>query len=78
MEKLKHYLFGLSLPEREQFSNRCGTSWPFLRNVVYGYRTAGEKLCVRIEQESHGKVSRKDLRSDWAEIWPELTGGTGQ
>lgn len=72
MEKLKTYLFDLPVIRREEFAHRCGTSWPFLRNIAYGYKTAGEKLCVRIELESAGAVTRKDLRTDWFEIWPEL------
>ena len=30
------------------------------------------KMCVQIEEMSGGKVTRKQLRKDWAEIWPEL------
>lgn len=73
MEKLKDYLMALPVSERRTFSETCGTSWPYLRNVVYGFRPAGEKLCVRIEQATNGKVTRQDLRPhDWREIWPEL------
>lgn len=73
MEKLKTYLMKLSVAERAQFAERCGTTWPFLRNVAYGYRVAGEKLCVSIEKESIAAVTRRDLRpDDWADIWPEL------
>lgn len=40
---------------------------------MYGHRIAGEKLSVRIERESEGEVTRRDLRpDDWMEIWPEL------
>jgi DNA-binding transcriptional regulator YdaS (Cro superfamily) len=28
--------------------------------------------CVAIEKATDGAVTRKDLRSDWREIWPEL------
>lgn len=72
MDKFKNFLMGLSVTERGEFAARCGTTWPFLRNVAYEYRKAGEKLCVRIEQETGGAIDRKDLRSDWREIWPEL------
>lgn len=77
MDKLKDFLMGLSMPERSAFAHRCGTTWPFLRNIAYGYRAAGEKLCVRIELESNGAVTRRDLRpDDWMDIWPELQGET--
>ncbi len=31
-----------------------------------------EKMCVQIEKMTEGKVTRKQLREDWKEIWPEL------
>jgi DNA-binding transcriptional regulator YdaS (Cro superfamily) len=30
------------------------------------------KRCVQIEQLTFGQITRKQLRSDWHEIWPEL------
>lgn len=30
------------------------------------------KKCVFIEKVTNSKVTRKDLRSDWAAHWPEL------
>lgn len=72
MDKLKTLIKPMSPEEREDFAVRCGTTWPFLRNVMYGQRTAGEKLCVAIERESGRAVTRQDMREDWREIWPEL------
>lgn len=73
MEKLKSFLFGLTLPEREEFAVRCGTTWPHLRNVAYGYRAANEKLASLIEAHSAGAITRKDFYpADWHLIWPEL------
>lgn len=72
MDKLKTFLKPMTVADREQFAERCGTTWPFLRNVSYGQRVPGEKLCVALERESNGAVCRRDLREDWAEIWPEL------
>ncbi|TDG25673.1 Cro/Cl family transcriptional regulator [Paraburkholderia silviterrae] len=63
----------MSPAHRKEFAKRCGTTYAFLRNVMYGQRIAGEKLCVRIERESGLVVTRRDLRpDDWYEIWPEL------
>lgn len=31
------------------------------------------ELCVLIEQQSGGAVSRRDLRADWVKVWPELS-----
>ncbi|KVE87525.1 transcriptional regulator [Burkholderia vietnamiensis] len=73
MDKLKAYLSAMSIPERNHFAARCGTTFAFLRNVIYGQRVAGEKLCVAIERESSMCVTRLDLRpDDWRDIWPEL------
>ncbi|HDR9508899.1 hypothetical protein C5615_22765 [Burkholderia cepacia] len=73
MDKLKAYLSAMSIPERNHFAARCGTTFAFLRNVIYGQRVAGEKLCVAIERESAMCVTRRDLRpDDWLDIWPEL------
>lgn len=73
MDKLRSFLAGMSRPERERFAARCGTTAAFLRNVAYGQRSANVKLCVALERESRGYVSRQDLRpNDWHLIWPEL------
>ena len=73
MQKLNTYLKTMPLPERIAFAERCGTTYPHLRNVSYGLRVASEKLCVAIHRESQGAVTRQDLRPhDWLEIWPEL------
>ncbi|QFY79751.1 hypothetical protein DUD43_07280 [Alcaligenes faecalis] len=73
MEKLKTYLMNLPVIEREALALRCETTWPFLRNIAYGYRKAGEKLSAILELETCGAVTRRDLRpDDWHRIWPEL------
>ncbi|WGS46828.1 helix-turn-helix domain-containing protein [Burkholderia sp. JSH-S8] len=73
MDQLKKFLMAMPVTERQAFAARCGTSYAFLRNVVYGQRTPGEKLCVAIWRESGGVVTRQVLRpSDWQDIWPEL------
>ncbi len=73
MGKLKSFLKTIPSSDRDAFAERCGTTWAFLRNVMYGQRIPGEKLCVALERESAGSVTRRDLRpDDWHEIWPEL------
>jgi DNA-binding transcriptional regulator YdaS (Cro superfamily) len=39
---------------------------------VKGVRPIPTKKCVRIERVTAGQVTRRELRADWAEIWPEL------
>lgn len=35
-------------------------------------REPSAELCVRIEVATAGAVTRRDLRADWRDIWPEL------
>jgi hypothetical protein len=69
--ELKAYLSPMSSDEREAFGRACGSSAGHLRNICYG-KTCAPALAVAIEQKSGGAVTRKDLRSDWRRIWPEL------
>ncbi len=74
MEKLKLYLDALTAPERIAFAKRCGTTIGYFGKNISSKKKLlfSPGLCVRIEKESKRVVTRKDLRSDWAEIWPEL------
>lgn len=42
-----------------------------------GARPIPVERCYAIERASGGKVTRRDLRDDWQEIWPELDRRTG-
>jgi hypothetical protein len=73
IEKLKTYTSAMTDEQRTEFATKCQTTWPFLRNVMYGYRKPGEKLCVRLEAGSDGFLDRASLRPyDYWEIWPDL------
>lgn len=73
MNILLHLVTNMSQDEREALAARCGTSWPYLRNIAYGQRQAGPKLAALLERETGGAITRRDLRpSDWQIIWPEL------
>lgn len=37
-----------------------------------GVRSIPIERCVAIERATGGKVTRRDLRTDWRLIWPEL------
>lgn len=62
--KLINFLKNLPTEEREVFAAKCDTTYRFLRNIAYGYRRAGESLCINIERESGGKVLCEELRPD--------------
>ena len=65
---LKKFLLSLPAADRDDFAARCETTYAHLRNIAYGFRQAGEKLCIAIERESQGAVRCEDLRPDvdWA------------
>lgn len=74
MDALKTYLRALPDEEaRADFAASCGTTLGHLRNVMYGIKPANPQVCVAIEQVTHKKVTRRDMRpEDWHLIWPEL------
>jgi DNA-binding transcriptional regulator YdaS (Cro superfamily) len=51
---------------------KTGTTRSYLRAIGYGYKTAGAEIASAIELATDAVVTRKDLRDDWAAIWPEL------
>lgn len=52
---------------------RTRTTRGYLRQIAYGNKTASAELAARLEKETCGAVTRKQLRpDDWRVIWPEL------
>lgn len=73
MDKMKKTWDKLTPAEREELAAACGTTAHYLRNVAYGYRSAGPRLAALLERETGGAVTRKDFfPDDWQTIWPEL------
>lgn len=71
--QFKTYFFGLSPQDRKGFAEKVGTSAGHLTNHAYGYTPLAPAVCVLVEKESDGAVTRQELRpDDWAAIWPEL------
>ncbi len=54
------YLRQLSRIEREALAERCGMKLTSLNNIIYGKKPSIEMAC-RIESETCGAVSRRDL-----------------
>lgn len=44
-----------------------------LRNCAYGSRKVSAKNANKLEKVTNGELTRKMLRSDWADIWSDLT-----
>jgi hypothetical protein len=68
---LKSYFYSLPPDERERFALEAGTTLGHLRNCAYG-KPVSPALAVSIERLSNRKVTRRELRADWLQIWPEL------
>jgi len=74
METLKTYLNSLTPDEQDAFAIKCGTSIGYMRKAITKNTKLGPILSVKIEQNSNGVVTRKDLHpDDWGQIWPELS-----
>lgn len=69
---LRAYLKTLKPYEQHAFAARAGTTLSYLRKTICLGTNFGPATCTRIEQASGGAVTRKELRADWARIWPEL------
>lgn len=70
---LRTFLTSIDGVAQIRFAKSCKTSIGYLRNVATGYRPCSAKLAVLIERYSLGAVTRKELRPDWIDVWPELS-----
>lgn len=83
MNKQQCYFYGMDIKtylskngtSQSEFAERIGVSQGMVWQWLQGLRPVSPTLCVLIEKESSGAVTRKDLRpDDWKQIWPELAG----
>jgi DNA-binding transcriptional regulator YdaS (Cro superfamily) len=75
--ELKAFIKTLPVSDRDGFAARCGTTIGHIQNVMYGLKSCATDLAVSIERESGNAVTRKELRADWTNHWPELIGTPG-
>lgn len=69
MDYIREAAFEMRIPLSE-LARRLGIT---PQQLDYYRRTQPNvKMCVQIEDMTEGKVTRKQLRDDWKEIWPEL------
>ena len=45
-----------------------------LKNCAYGSRKVSHMNAYKLEKATNGQLTRKMLRDDWAEVWPDLKG----
>jgi DNA-binding transcriptional regulator YdaS (Cro superfamily) len=72
MEKLRAYLNDMPSEKQDEFAKACKTTIGSLRTAMSKNSAIGPAIAVAIEKNSGGAVTRQDLRTDWADIWPEL------
>jgi DNA-binding transcriptional regulator YdaS (Cro superfamily) len=72
MERLREFLNSMTMVEQAAFAKKCKTSIGYLRKAIGINQALRPALCVQIEIQSGGKVTRRMLRKDWRDIWPEL------
>jgi DNA-binding transcriptional regulator YdaS (Cro superfamily) len=72
--KLRAYLDKLPVGGAQEFAKRLGISYVYLLQLAARQdgRQPKADLCVRVEVETAGAVSRMELRDDASAIWPEL------
>lgn len=76
MNAIKNFLATSGWTQAE-LARRIGVTQSMIYQMTKGLRPVPEKICVAIEQETSGAITRRDLRpDDWHEIWPELKGPT--
>lgn len=69
--KLKDYLLSKNISQGK-FSKIVGIPQPTICHWANNLRPVPAHQCIKIEAATEGQVGRKDLRSDWFSIWPEL------
>lgn len=63
----------IDIPTRRALAEKCGIGDDYLYQVLTGRKICSAELCVSIEKQSKGVITRQDLRpGDWHLIWPEL------
>lgn len=53
-------------------ADKLGISVSHLSQIAHNSDGTSPARCVAIERATEGAVTRKDLRHDWQQIWPEL------
>ena len=69
---LKTYLSSLEKGGAAQLAKELGVSRSFLSQMASGAAKVSPARCIQIEVLTKGVVSRRTLRKDWMDIWPEM------
>lgn len=74
--ELTTYLSSTDAPSAADFARTLGTAPSVISQWRTGARPVPIKSCVAIERATAGAVTRRDLRDDWRDVWPELADWT--
>lgn len=59
--------------KQSEFARSIGVPPAMLYQWLRGIRPVAAKHCMKIETQTGGQVTRRELRpDDWQSIWPEL------
>jgi DNA-binding transcriptional regulator YdaS (Cro superfamily) len=61
-----------SIEDRRRLAAKAGVSEVYLYQCLTGFRDMKPADAVQVEIKTASEITRRDLRRDWAEIWPEL------
>lgn len=70
--ELKTYIGKLERGKAAELAASLEVSPSFLSQMASGRAPVSPARCVQIERITNGAVHRRDLRNDFADIWPEL------
>lgn len=78
MEKLLKYINSMKKEEQSAFAVSVGTTIGQMRKAIYIGQKLSPKVCVKIEKETKGQITRADLYGDEAHLfWPDLPACAG-
>ncbi|WP_213761952.1 YdaS family helix-turn-helix protein [Caballeronia sp. dw_19] len=75
---LKTYINSGKRGTAKDLAKRLGVSPSYLSQMASGLAPISPERAVRLEEETHGAVARRDTFPDnWRRIWPEIAGPEG-
>ena len=68
--KLNEYI-SVERGNAARLATALGVGISYVSQLASGHRAVSPARAVQIETFTNGVVSRKELRDDWQQIWPE-------
>lgn len=71
--ELKTFIHTSKRGTAKRLAEQMGMSASYLSQVAANENLRTPEMCVQIERITLGMVPRQHLRTNWREIWPELS-----